>query len=273
MSKPSRKADEQEELEKMAAMMRIEIPIDLGLVMGFDRTKLRLLFSTSSALHEEPLYEIKELPGNRKGLVALSHIPKGTRLVDVEPLITLTGELGDDEIVKQLHKLLKEKTIQSLHPYNRVPRESSVFSAIVKTNVLPGGEEGADNFIGLVYHTISHTNNGCRPNCQRNYNNKKRHEYTHAIRDVSAGEEIVLSDKTESTYAERRSCLKKKFGSDCFCAFCSLPAADRRASDRRRGRMQELDAQIAAPLLIKSNSGNSLALCHQYLKLLDVEFP
>ncbi|KAG5923552.1 hypothetical protein E4U61_003072 [Claviceps capensis] len=36
MSKPSHKADEQEELEKTAAMMRIEIPIDLGLVMGFE---------------------------------------------------------------------------------------------------------------------------------------------------------------------------------------------------------------------------------------------
>ncbi|KAG6206016.1 hypothetical protein E4U35_002078 [Claviceps purpurea] len=229
--------------------------------------------STSSALHEEPLYEIKELPGNRKGLVALSHIPKGTRLVDEEPLITLTGEFGDDEIVKQLRKLPKEKTIQFLHLPNRFPRESSVFSGIVKTNVLPGGEEGADNSIGLVYHTISHINNGCRPNCQRNYNNKKRHEYIHAIRDIAAGEEIVLSDKSESTYAERRSYLKKKFGSECTCALCSLPAADRRASDRRRERMQELDAQIGTPLLIKSNPGNSLELCHQYLKLLDAEFP
>ncbi|KAG6173426.1 hypothetical protein E4U44_003935 [Claviceps purpurea] len=229
--------------------------------------------STSSALHEEPLYEIKELPGNRKGLVALSHIPKGTRLVDEEPLITLTGEFGDDEIVKQLRKLPKEKTIQFLHLPNRFPRESSVFSGIVKTNVLPGGEEGADNSIGLVYHTISHINNGCRPNCQRNYNNKKRHEYIHAIRDIAAGEEIVLSDKSESTYAERHSYLKKKFGSDCTCALCSLPVADRRASDRRRERMQELDAQIGTPLLIKSNPGNSLELCHQYLKLLDAEFP
>ncbi|KAG6115185.1 hypothetical protein E4U14_001036 [Claviceps sp. LM454 group G7] len=229
--------------------------------------------SPSSALNEEPLYEIQELPGNRKGLVALTHIPQGTRLVDEEPLITLTGEFGDDEIVKQLRKLPKEKTIQFLHLPNRFPRESSVFSGIVKTNILPGGEEGADNSIGLVYHTISHINNGCRPNCQRNYNNKKRHEYIHAIRDIAAGEEIVLSDKTESTYAERRSYLKNKFGSDCTCALCSLPAAERRASDRRREKMQLLDAQITTPALIKLSPENSLDLCREYLTLLDAEFP
>ncbi|KAG6061879.1 hypothetical protein E4U17_006685 [Claviceps sp. LM77 group G4] len=177
------------------------------------------------------------------------------------------------EIVKQLRKMPKEKTIQFLHLPNRYPRESSVFSGIVKTNILPGGEEGVDNSIGLVYHTISHINNGCRPNCQRNYNNKKRREYIHAIRDIAAGEEIVVSDKTKSTYAERRSWLKKKFGLDCTCALCSLPAADRRASDSRCERMQDLDAQIATPRLVNSNPDSSLAFCRQYLKLLNEEFP
>ncbi|KAG5973099.1 hypothetical protein E4U56_005299 [Claviceps arundinis] len=222
-----------------------------------------------------PLYEIKDLPGKGRGLMARVSIPKGTRILVEKPLVIAASQTSsvtamEKGIENQLRQLSEKKAGQFFCLHNSFRGVLPPFTGTVQTNALACGEGSS---ISAVYPTLCLINNACRPNCQQTWNQEAKHETIHAIRDIAAGEEITIAYIPSSSSAQRRHYLKEKFRFDCACEMCVLPAADIQASDDRRAEMESHDRTIANPLQMMTQPEKSLAHCRSMLKLLDEEYP
>ncbi|KAG6113395.1 hypothetical protein E4U31_000945 [Claviceps sp. LM219 group G6] len=228
-----------------------------------------------SPLVDVPLYEIKELPGKGRGLMARVCIPKGTRILVEKPLVIAASQISsvtamEKDIGNQLRQLSEKKAGQFFCLHNSFRGVLPPFTGTVQTNALACGEGSST---GAVYPTLCLINNACRPNCQQTWNQEEKHETIHAIRDIAAGEEITIAYIPSGSSAQRRHYLKEKFGFDCACEMCVLPTADIQASNGRRAEMENHDRAIANPLQMMAQPEKSLAHCRSMLKLLDEEYP
>lgn len=218
-----------------------------------------------------PLFEIQDIPAKGRGLVARFHIPVGTRILCEKPLIIVQPK-SPNELESILATKLKalskaeQRTFLSLH--NNHPGKRP-FSGIVRTNALPCG---SDSKVGGIYPTICLINHSCLPNSHNNWNSSAEHETIHAIRPIKAGEEITIPYDRGGPSAVRKAFLKTAFGFDCECAGCTLPPSEIQASDARRLRIQDLDANIGDPRRMMSNPEKSLGDCHSLLHVLKEEY-
>ncbi|CZT11988.1 uncharacterized protein RAG0_15988 [Rhynchosporium agropyri] len=179
-------------------------------------------------------FEIKDILGKGKGLVARFNISKGTRLVCEEPLLTV-GPMPPDELERFLATKLKaisrETQRQFLSLHNNLPGKNP-FSGIFKTNALPCGSGSS---IGGVYPTLCLINHSCMPNAHNNWNSAEEHETIYAIRSIKKGDEITISDN-------------------------------------RRVQIQNLDEAIGDPFRMMSSPQESLRDCYSLIQVLDQEF-
>ncbi|KAG5957479.1 hypothetical protein E4U58_005978 [Claviceps cyperi] len=221
-----------------------------------------------------PLYQIKDLPGKGRGLMARVCIPKGTRILVEKPLVIAAGPTSatamEKNIGNQLRQLSEKEAGQFFCLHNSFRGVQLPFTGIVQTNALACGEGSST---GAVYPTLCLINHACRPNCQQTWNQEAKHETIHAIRDIAAGEEITIAYIPSGSSTERRRYLKEKFGFDCACEMCVLPAADIQASNGRRAEMENHDRAIANPLQMMTQPEKSLAHCRSMLRLLYEEYP
>jgi hypothetical protein len=197
-----------------------------------------------------PPYTIQEIPGKGVGLVATDKIPRGTRILSEEPIITIPDDAPDMEylkssIAKQVARLSPAQreaflSLPSIYPFTN---DAEHYLGIVRTVTLPIGEDGVDGGIFLEACRINHA---CDNNAQKSWNsNIKRHTVT-ALRDIEAGEEITIFYLAKLTNrAERQAALRAKFGFTCACRLCSLPAAESDESDRRLDQILRLEGMIS----------------------------
>ncbi|KUI66561.1 SET domain-containing protein 5 [Cytospora mali] len=218
-----------------------------------------------------PLFEVKEILGKGKGLVARFNISKGTQLLCEKPLLTVaSGPPNQLELMlaAKLKGLDKPKQRQFFSLHNNFPGKFT-FSGIVRTNALPCGP--ASN-VGGVYPTICLINHSCLPNAHNSWDSNREHETIYAIRPIRAGEEITIAYDHGGPASARRAFLKEAFGFDCDCSICTLPPAELQASDDRRLLIQRLDDEIGDPFRMAARPGESLRNCHSLLKALEEEF-
>ncbi|UKZ68134.1 uncharacterized protein TrAtP1_009170 [Trichoderma atroviride] len=149
---------------------------------------IRQLLSETDPVKEQDiaLFEVQDIPGKGRGLVARFNISKGTRIICEKPLLT-AGPMPPNKLESFLTKELKEmsKTSQrqflSLHNNHR---GKNLFSGIFRTNALPCG---SGSRIGGVYPTACFINHSCIPNAHNNWNSEQEHETIHAIRPIERG--------------------------------------------------------------------------------------
>ncbi|EMR83913.1 putative set domain-containing protein 5 protein [Botrytis cinerea BcDW1] len=217
------------------------------------------------------LFEIKDIPGKGKGLVAHFNIPQGTRIICEKPLLR-DGPMPRDELEgflgTKLKAMSKESQRQFLSLHNSFPAKKP-FSGIFRTNALPCGSGSS---IGGVYPTSCLINHSCMPNAHNNWNSDKEHETIHAIRSIERGAEITISYDHGGTSSERQAFLKESFGFSCTCSCCALPPLSLQASDNRRTQIQNLDYAIGNPFRMESNPQESLRDCYSLIQVLDQEF-
>ncbi|KAG6002088.1 hypothetical protein E4U43_001178, partial [Claviceps pusilla] len=238
--------------------------------------------NNSNSSQNVPLYDIKDVPGKGRGLIARCDILKGTLVLVEKPLVIVppipspafipaVEEALKWNIADQLRQLSKEQVRQflSLHNNHR-GQELHPFLGIAQTNALPCGP---DSSTGALYATACLINHSCRPNCGHSWNSEVKHETIYAIRDIAAGEEITIGYLESGSQAERAKSLKASFGFDCACELCRLPAAELRASDDRRAKMKQLDRAIGTPPRMAFQPRECLHDCHSLLQLLDAEYP
>ena len=168
----------------------------------------------------------------------------------------------------KLKALTKTLQRQFLSLHNNFPGRYP-FSHTFKTNALPCG---AGSSTGAVYPTISFINHSCIPNSQHSWNGTTRQETVHAIRPISAGDEITIAYDRGGTYSTRRKFLQESFGFQCDCPKCLSPPAELRDSDTRRRLIETLDAAIGDPFRMQTRPEQSLKDCQSLLKALEDEY-
>lgn len=218
-----------------------------------------------------PLFEVRDIPGKGRGLVARSDIDEGARILCEKPLFTVESTALDRLqliIAAKLKTLSEEGQQQFLSMHNNHPGWLDLVG-IFRTNALPCG---AGSPKGGIYTTICLINHRCLPNSHNNWNPEAEHETIHAIRPIQAGEEITIAYDDYLPYAPRQMLLKKSFGFDCECRLCSLNPAARRASDDRRLRIKFLHEVIGNWQRLTLRPEASLKDCHNMLQLLREEF-
>ncbi|TPX13347.1 uncharacterized protein E0L32_006320 [Thyridium curvatum] len=218
-----------------------------------------------------PLFEIKDIPGKGKGLIALSNIPQGTRILCEKPILTagpMPPDALDRVLAGKLKALSKVEQRQFLSLHNNHPGKYP-FRGIFKTNALPCGPGSS---VGGVYPMSCFINHSCLPNSHNNWNAAAEHETTHAIRPIKIGEEVTISYDRGGPSTVRQDFLKKAFGFHCNCSGCTLPPSELQASDTRRLLIQDLDNSIGDLDRMATSPEKSLEDCRLLLQALKDEF-
>ena len=101
---------------------------------------------TEESIEVDQHYAVRNVPHKGVGLVALSRIPKGTRILSEAPILkvprtTSDFRILDDTIVKQLKELDKEQQRAFFSLHNAHGKQHSPCLSIARTNVLPLGSE------------------------------------------------------------------------------------------------------------------------------------
>ncbi|KAK6201779.1 hypothetical protein LQW54_009358 [Pestalotiopsis sp. IQ-011] len=226
---------------------------------------------TTRYAEDMDLYGVVEISGRGKGLVAKVGIPRGTRVLCEKPLFTvdhMPPHLLHKTVATKLKTLSKDEQRQFLSLHNNFPGQHA-FNGIVRTNALPCGPESR---VGGIYPKICLINHSCIPNAHNNWNTEALHETIHALRDISAGEEIMISYDMSLPSTARWAKLKDSFGFQCSCELCTLPAEEIDLSDARRLQIADLDGMIGNPTAMVLNPLKSLAACHELLQVLNREY-
>lgn len=212
-----------------------------------------------------------DIPDRGKGLVAMTDITRGTRILCEKPLFTVESmppHLLHNTVARKLKTMSKDEQRQFLSLHNNF-RGQYAFSGIVRTNALPCGPESR---VGGIYPKICLINHSCIPNVHNNWNPEARHETIHALRDILAGEEIMISYDMSLPSTARWAKLKDSFGFQCRCKLCTLPAGEIDLSDARRLQIADLDGMIGNPMAMLQTPLKSLAACRDLLQVLRKEY-
>ncbi|KAH7398528.1 hypothetical protein BKA66DRAFT_592555 [Pyrenochaeta sp. MPI-SDFR-AT-0127] len=218
-----------------------------------------------------PVFEVHDIPGKGRGLIARFNISKGTLILCEKPLITAHPmPLNDLErnLAAKLKALPKASQRQFLSLHNNRPGKFS-FSNTFKTNALPCGP---DSPIGGVYPTICLVNHSCIPNAHHSWDSKAKQETIYAIRPIKAGEEVTISYYCGRTSESRHTFLKEAFGFDCNCHGCSRPPSKLQDSDARLLLIQALDDRIGDADRVELRPEESLSDCQSLLQILEDEY-
>jgi hypothetical protein len=217
------------------------------------------------------MFEVKNIPGKGRGLIARSAISQGTRILCEKPLIIaqpMPLHKLEENLAARLRALPKDSQRQFLSLQNNSPGKFP-FSKTFKTNALPCGPGSS---IGAVYSTVCFINHSCIPNSHHSWDEKAGHETIYAIRPIETGEEITISYDRGGTSDKRRVFLKEAFGFDCDCRGCNRSSSDLKESDARRLKIEALDDAIGNPFRMQIMPEESLKDCQLLLGILEHEY-
>lgn len=207
--------------------------------------------------------------GKGFGLFAATNIPRGTRIIELAPLLGLPPDEPGKIKLSDLPKAVEGLTCTQRDAYFELYRAhnsqtatcvAAVLSqdqsllkdprleeithaiAIFTTNTVQMGENN-EYGSGVVEH-YSRINHSCSPNVHNSYNPTIGMFTIHAVRQINKGEEIVTSYINGSCRThEQRTNLLRNWGFKCECECCSGPKAA--AVEKRRSKMFELDQNLA----------------------------
>ncbi|KAG5978505.1 hypothetical protein E4U55_006150 [Claviceps digitariae] len=196
---------------------------------------------------DKSLYALLDVPGKGKGLVATKTIPKGTRILSDEVLITMPLDRCDIEwlyksIRQQVDALSDHQRQAFLSLRNTFPFQNAMqqYFGIVQTNAIHVPEFGSR---AAVFLETSRINHACDYNSLVSFNNRIQRLTVHVLRDIPAGKEITISYINPlADRKTRQESLLAKWGFTCSCDLCSLPEEESQKSDERLEQIQYLEA-------------------------------
>ncbi|KAG9037148.1 hypothetical protein FRB95_006702 [Tulasnella sp. JGI-2019a] len=210
--------------------------------------------ATSSVNDVARLFVVKDVGGKGKGTVAARDIKRGERILVDKPLIKIprdTPSIAAENILDQVNTLTEDQlnAFLSLSYHHTValadgtqkeinPQEADMPLAIVQTNALAveGGMLG-------VFPRAARMNHGCAAafNAVHSWREEEGELHVHALKDIMAGEEILLSyTDTKQPRSDRQAFLLMHYHFDCACPVCSLPQVEADESDARLLKIHNL---------------------------------
>jgi hypothetical protein len=224
------------------------------------------------------MYSLTEVPGKGKGLVAAVDIPRGTRILEEKPTITIPDHLHDESMQKahisqQMDSLNEQQresvlSMHNIYPYTNVAEQCF---GIFRTNALPVESKGIRGGLFLEACRINHA---CNNNAQKSWNQRIERHTVHALRDIAKNEEITIFYLGHGSAREvRQEKLQDKFGFLCSCKLCSLPAEQSQQSDKRLARIDYLDDLIGRDGMMMNFSIQTLRYADERVRLYNEQNP
>ncbi|SJL07711.1 uncharacterized protein ARMOST_11061 [Armillaria ostoyae] len=195
-----------------------------------------------------PPFEVVDLPGRGKGVVAARDIQRGELVIREKPLFIVPYSTSDSPTT------LISRHVQSLNdvdyhaffnlsyvnfPKNMDPEahRDEVALAIFQTNAVAAGEG-----VG-IFPRMARLNHGCSSafNVVYSWRQAEDEIVVHALQNISKGQELLTTyTDTKRPRKGRREFLSKHYGFHCACSVCSLPPSQSQASDERLNSISEL---------------------------------
>lgn len=240
-----------------------EIGSSIASSSAFQASILTPNTETSSLSKAPPSFEVKEIPGRGKGLVANKTINFGEVISYNTPLLIVDRKFFDSEggLEKEQRFTLLREAVSKLPVssqklfYEQCTRESGIepvsgkrnpeaeIEDIMKTNsytgyftsLFPDKTKTEDPVThGANIPESSRLNHDCRPNTHFLFDTQTLTHKIHAIKTINPGEEITTSYISElDSYEIRQSKLHKHWGFQCSCSHCSVPEAQNLKSNAR----------------------------------------
>ncbi|TLS30812.1 hypothetical protein PpBr36_03896 [Pyricularia pennisetigena] len=213
-------------------------------------------------------YEIRDLPGRGKGVVATRPIRRWeTVMVQFPSLVLLMDYWEAVESPKQsrrlLNRALRQLPVQEKGRIMALARNGGFESQIedvLRTNIF-GMDVAGVLHMGLFVEG-SRINHNCQPNVYWKYDTETMAQEVVALRDIEQGEELTHSCKESpplhkqvtaltttqdvtlgGSRSQRREELEA-WGFECRCALCSAPPQEVEVSDKRREKLNDLGIKL-----------------------------
>lgn len=207
--------------------------------------------STTAALTDSRhLVEIKGSHTKGVGAFATANIPQGTRIIAEEPLTKIERQDSTAKDIIQAFKRLppsQQRSYLELHGYacesfrDSVEHEmGQVWQNIPQTDRIVLEIHAANSFGEGVFLLGSRINHSCIPNVHFAWNATIQKETFHAIRHITAGEELTIMyiNGTNRTRKQRQAELSR-WGFQCTCPACETGAAGE-AREKKAGTVVRL---------------------------------
>lgn len=198
-----------------------------------------------------PAYELRDIPGKGKGMIATRDIALG-EIVIVERPVTIYETFIDLESLNGFEQYVKMFMNPEIwKAYNNlcnVKGDSiSHFRGVCNTNAFEVDIDffGKHNSYGAVFLELSRLNHSCGPNLDRLWDSHLFVFTVQAVRPIRAGQELTVGyENICEPHAFRRSELERKYKFDCACGYCTntSPASDQvRFINRGQTLISKLD--------------------------------
>ncbi|PAV17308.1 SET domain-containing [Pyrrhoderma noxium] len=200
-------------------------------------------------------FEIKELPGRGKGLIATRDIEQGELLIKERPLVLVpssTQESPSTLLRNRLNKLSSPEEISYFSLSYVVPgrdtekaplSEDDIILATFQTNAISAGSD-----VGL-FPLTARLNHGCSSSFNSVYSWRPEEGslVVHALKPIKRGEELLTTyTDTKRPRQERQNYLKSYYDFTCTCPVCSLQGLESQLSDKRLSEMTSLGQKFAS---------------------------
>lgn len=210
--------------------------------------------TTSALYNDSDIFEVVDLPGRGKGLIAIRDIEQGERIITEKPTFVAPEQITGSP-AEFVAKLLREanpadrEAVLSLS-YVNFPKDldpetnpDEVALAIFQTNAV-----AIMNGVG-IFPRMARLNHGCSSafNAVYTWREKEGVLVVHALKKINKGEEILTTyTNTRQPRDDRRKMMEENYGFTCNCSVCALPGSESEASDKRLVAISEAYDRFAA---------------------------
>ncbi|KAG8999617.1 hypothetical protein FRB94_002930 [Tulasnella sp. JGI-2019a] len=209
---------------------------------------------------------IQETTNKGKGVFTSTPIPRGTRIISEDPIITFPNIRTTYQVIDEVAKSTQENRDRFLS-FGSSPSYVSAhpFMGIVQTNCVPMPERDRTG----LFEIICRMNHDCRPNAQYYWDDRLGKEVLYALRDIRAQEEITVSYSKDLNRVQRRAAILSAWAFSCQCPSCSLSPEELVNSDKR---IRQLTTIIdAVPMLLQTHPTVALTKIRQAIIIIEKE--
>ncbi|KAI0116661.1 SET domain-containing protein [Hypoxylon sp. NC0597] len=198
---------------------------------------------------EPPPYEVRDLKDKGMGVIANRTIHKDEVVMLRYPVMVKimdSRRWKQQDVLKLLHRAAVQLPPKEARQMMKLAHSKGgyVVDDIINTNafgVLLGGVDHSG-----LYLDVSRLNHACKPNMFSRFSSTTLGMEVVAYRDIEPDEELTFSYLPLNLPSEQRQSLIREWGFNCTCSLCTSPA-ETAISDRRRGRIQDLLAELDRP--------------------------
>ncbi|KAH6691493.1 hypothetical protein F5X68DRAFT_229346 [Plectosphaerella plurivora] len=194
-----------------------------------------------------PAYEVRDLPGKGKGVIAVRRIEKGEVLMLDYPAILAAADFASAAWTKTQERLLQVAVSQLPRQTQRRVLDLAMSQTDLDSDMAVGDVFATNTcsvvlgngvrFLGL-FPEVSRMNHDCVPNAYYRLSPMTLTMQVVSYRQINPGEEVTINYASLGMpYTVRREYLEANYGFTCGCALCKAPKAKRAESDARRMRL------------------------------------